>query len=666
MRDDSSLKKCLTKLLIISKVSSLVGGRAIITRMALAMATFLLFSAAKAALPLQMKLELGFEGRYRIGSWTPLRVLFENQGPSVKGTLMVKLPQKPYFEKASAETVYSLPISLPSSSRKLYQINVLLESNIDSLEVLLVSNEKTLIKKKIELEPFYQKNGFILVVNRSHSGFSFLNLRPTQKIRRVIYADLDELPNEWIGYDAIRALILDDITSVELTSFQQRAIKIWLSTGGTLILTARGGYGKFKTPFLLNLLPLEFLEKIHLESSFSSLQDKYGAFDRGIQRVEVWNSRWQKGDILMKEGNIPLVIRLDIDQGRVFFLTFDFFQPSFKNWSGLPHLWADLLKEEDSLLPISWGIGDFIAASSFPWQGKLWPGRGGIVVFLLVYLLFVGFFCWQGTNRRLFRRTEIGLALTILGFIGISYLLGLKIRENNTLLRQVSICYQRQDGFLARTESYNVFFSPASRPVELKFNEKNSFVSALLAPRHPRLLRDLVVHLEAGKIHWSSPFSPPWSFHLFRSETILPFSLEAKINAQKEVIGVSLKNLNPFSLEDLLLLYDGHSAFLKELAPSGETDLTLNLKEKDSSFSSSKYLQEVMLRSPDSEAKLRREIFQQMWDFEGPLKELTTRFCVLLAWFEDSPQIVPAADGQGRNSLTGLLIMPLKIPQSEL
>ncbi|MFQ6066411.1 MAG: hypothetical protein ACE5K3_03925, partial [bacterium] len=552
-----------------------------------------------------------------------------------------------------------------SSSRKLYSINVLLESNVRFLEVLLVSNEKTLIKKKIQLKPFYQEDGFILVVNRSHSGFSFLNPRHAQKVRRVVYTDLDKLPNEWIGYDGIQTLILDDITSLDLTSAQEEAIETWLSTGGTLILTARGGYGKFKSSFLLNLLPLEFLEKTYLESSFSSLQNKYGAFDRSIQKVQVWNSRWRKGDILMKEGAIPLVISLDIDQGKILFLAFDFLQPPFKNWSGLPHLWVDMLKEEKTFLSIPESIGNFVATGWFSWQGKLWPARRGIALFLLVYLLSVGFFCWLGLARGLFRRPGIALALTILVFIGVSYPLGLTIRENNTSLKEVTVCYQKQGGFLARARSYVVFFSPCSRLIELKFNEKNSFVSAFLAPRHQRLLTDLVVHLEDGKIYWRLPFSRPWSFYLFRLETILPFHLEAKINAQKEVVQLNLKNLDSFSLQDLLLLYDGHGSFLEELVPSGQANLTLNLKEKESPFFSSKYLEEVMLRRPDSEAKLRKEIFQQMWDFEGPLKELTTRFPVLLAWFEKSPQVGIAADEAGQRSLTGLLIMPLSSLQSE-
>jgi len=229
------------------------GSRAIISSLALGMVFFLFSIQAKAALPLKMKLELGLEGQYRIGTWTPLRVLLENQGHSLEGMLVIKLTKRDFLEQKSVETVYSLPISLPSFSRKLYRINVLLESNVHSLEVLFVADGKTLLKREIQLEFFYEKNRFILVVNRTHSGFNFLNPVKTKKIRRVVYADLDKLPSKWIGYDAIQALILDDITSVDLTRSQQQAIKIWLSTGGTLIVTARGGYGKFKSSFLLDL-----------------------------------------------------------------------------------------------------------------------------------------------------------------------------------------------------------------------------------------------------------------------------------------------------------------------------------------------------------------------------------------------------------------------------
>ena len=98
---------------------------------------------AKASLPLQMKLELGFEGFYKIGAWTPLRILFENRDSSLEGTLLVKLTKVNLLTEDSAETVYSIPIFLPSSSRKLYQVNVPLETNAYSLQISLVNDKET-------------------------------------------------------------------------------------------------------------------------------------------------------------------------------------------------------------------------------------------------------------------------------------------------------------------------------------------------------------------------------------------------------------------------------------------------------------------------------------------------------------------------------------------
>jgi hypothetical protein len=47
-----------------------------------------------------------------------------------------------------------------------------------------------------------------------------------------------------------------------------------------------------------------------------------------------------------------------------------------------------------------------------------------------------------------------------------------------------------------------------------------------------------------------------------------------------------------------------------------------------------------------------------MWNFQGPLKKLTTRSPVLLAWFEESPQNII---DQRMGNFTGLLIMPLEV-----
>lgn len=171
-----------------------------------------------------------------------------------------------------------------------------------------------------------------------------------------------------------------------------------------------------------------------------------------------------------------------------------------------------------------------------------------------------------------------------------------------------------------------------------------------------RLFRNLKVQLGEGKIGWDSSFSPPWSFHLFRLETILPFSLQVKTGGDKLPIRISLKNLNSFSLQDLLLIYNDSSFFLKELPPSDEADLTLELKKKE--FSSSLYFQKIMLRGPGPQVELKKKIFQQMWSFQGPLKKLTTRSPVLLAWFEEFPENIV---DHPKINFIGLLIMPLGV-----
>jgi len=167
----------------------------------------------KAISPLQMKLELGFEGFYKIGAWTPLRIVLENRGSSVEGTLLVKLAKGNLLTEDSAETIYSIPVFLPSSSRKLYQVNIPLETDIHPLKLSLVSDKKTLLKKEVPLQPFYIDKGFILVVNKSHAGFNFLTPSGLKRIRQVLYTDPDKLPNRWIGYDAIQTLIIDDLES---------------------------------------------------------------------------------------------------------------------------------------------------------------------------------------------------------------------------------------------------------------------------------------------------------------------------------------------------------------------------------------------------------------------------------------------------------------------
>jgi len=127
--------------------------RAIISSLMVGGLFFAFSIQVRAAASLKMELDLGFEGQYSIGRWTPLRILLENQGRSLKGNLLIKFARKDLLEDKYAEITYRLPISLPTSSRKLYQVNVLLESDLYPLKVLLVTDEKVLLEREIHLKP---------------------------------------------------------------------------------------------------------------------------------------------------------------------------------------------------------------------------------------------------------------------------------------------------------------------------------------------------------------------------------------------------------------------------------------------------------------------------------------------------------------------------------
>ena len=153
----------------------------------------------KAIFPLQMRVEIGFDGFYRIGSWTPVRVFLENQGPSLGGTLLIKVATGNPLEQDATEITYSIPVFLPTSSRKLYQVNLLLETDVYPLLVSLISEKENLLKKEIPIQPFYMDKGFILVVNKTQAGFDFLTKAKIERTRQVLYTDPNKLPGQWIG-----------------------------------------------------------------------------------------------------------------------------------------------------------------------------------------------------------------------------------------------------------------------------------------------------------------------------------------------------------------------------------------------------------------------------------------------------------------------------------
>ena len=603
----------------------------------------LLFSGGvKVFSSIGVQVDLGFEGYYPVDKWVPLHILFTNEGPLVKGNLLVKWKKNKSLSLKPTEVSYLIPLSLPPSSKKLYTTTLLLESGVSSLQLLLLAEDRIIFKKEIPLKPLYMKEGLILVVNKKGSGFDFLNQFSDEKKRRVFYIKMENLPRQWIGYDGVDVLIIDEVSSLNLEDTQKEALKRWLSVGGTLIITARGDYGKFTSSFLFELLPIEITGKVVLNPPFSFSKEN---FKGSLEKLEVWKIYSSQGEVKIREKGIPLLIKFKKGGGQIFFLATDFFSSPFRDWPGRWKLWEEMI-EKKSLPSIPRGMLNGIMEPLFLLEKPSYPSRMKFLLFLSVYLLVLGiFYIFKKKSLPGGKRGKLIFFLIIFLFSFTSYyLFGRKIKQENTFLKEISIYYKSGESPQARVESYFLLFSSQEDSFKLKTRAETSFVSTLPG-KNEKIHRDLELLFDKGKVFFTF-FSKPWSFYSFRTETILEFPLYGKVEKEGS-FKISLRNLNLFPLEDILIIYKEKYLFFKKLPSLSEREFTFNSERgKDARISS---LEES-----------KREILNQIFNHKK-IKEISFKNPLLVGWFRKFPSPIVEVKGGINQKFTGLILMVLKI-----
>src|SRR5947209_4407830 len=74
---------------------------------------------------LSMRIDMGFNSRYRDGSWVPIQVMLRNEGPDFNGTVSVNLPtpNAGINNTASTSSTYQQAVSLSTGAQKQIAIN---------------------------------------------------------------------------------------------------------------------------------------------------------------------------------------------------------------------------------------------------------------------------------------------------------------------------------------------------------------------------------------------------------------------------------------------------------------------------------------------------------------------------------------------------------------
>ncbi len=154
--------------------------------------------------------------------------------------------------------------------------------------------------------------------------------------------EVELLPDRWVGYSGVKAVILSRVQFDTIPAPQQRALLEWVQTGGWLILSPGADARWLTRPPLAGLIDLEVVG--NQEVTRAPALERYARFE-GESKFLLHQLRARRSLFVGEQiEGWPSYLGLQVGSGVVVVTAFDAGASLFRGWSGTPAFWGALLE----------------------------------------------------------------------------------------------------------------------------------------------------------------------------------------------------------------------------------------------------------------------------------------------------------------------------------
>ena len=286
---------------------------------------------------IDLKVEVGFDGVAPglADSATPVAVRIRNNGAGLEGALRIS--------RVGMVPGDLLPVSLPEGGEKIVRRVVPLGASPEILVELYEGD--TVIASASEFSGSTTE-GLLSPALVVLDGRGPLPIRTKwNDVGRfhveAIHPDLWALPDSALGYIGLGAVLWGRLSPDRLSLVQQRAIRLWVERGGTLIITP-SRVASWKGSFLEDLTGMEGLV-FGQEGSLDRLALLYQVPFPRAATAAVADLDGVDGDPLIGGDHGPLAVERRAGRGRVILLAFDPWVSPIPGWGGGQRFLTDLV-----------------------------------------------------------------------------------------------------------------------------------------------------------------------------------------------------------------------------------------------------------------------------------------------------------------------------------
>ena len=591
---------------------------------------------------LEMIVRAGF-GRLEVsnwtGSWVPFRVSIANQGPPIAGRLIVHCETSPNPNPQVRE--YVKKIQLPTGSRQLHEIAAFLNSG-ESPIVRLESGDVVIAETRVNVERSYGMSDQLEIAVLDTDSTALNNISSAEVIRvpnrapfksaaplggQLPQADpqaaippgplssqgpqrgragaptfgrpipvahptviaAEDLPREFISYDQLDAVVIGDSPLNQLSEEQARALRLWVASGGLLIVTGGADVAGLRGIGLDSILPVE-AQSTTTAALLPELTEVYGSFDSS-DRLTLMTSRLKPdARAMVGSGDRPIVAEKSYGSGLVRFVAINPKLNPYRAWSAAKDLWTDLLLPAAETKPkhINWitaGRRGNSTSSRWGVQGFLFhlaeikpPSPKYVLLFLLAYVLTLGPINYLVLRWR--RKTDLAwltIPAVVIAFAGISVTVAQVGRGGASIVADSSLVELHQDARISRVSSGLLMMPSTKRTQEVTFDGRDTYVNDVYNGNQGSSASSFGnIECERGPSEFTLrvPMTT-WTSGLFQLRSINE-NAPPLVSIAASGSSVSISNLGDTQIRKAVYICPEGVSDLFDVAPGGEQRLSIS------------------------------------------------------------------------------------------
>lgn len=345
----------------------------------------------------------------------PLLITLENRGDGIKGMVVVEVGD------FGRNRRYLYPIELPSGARKEVVAYPVVESYIYRL-VVRFETPRPMTMIEVPINQQGSNTRLVAGVTDEIGGLGFL---------RNVELKLPEIPDrrlnwragsrrETVSYQAVfcrpdyfpvragacngLSVILIGPGAERLTEAQWRSLRLWVSTGGTLIVPGGSGAVYLRIPFLQSLLPVQSPSTTQV-ANLTAIGRFSGKPPPNGSAVITQSSPKPGARVWLRQGDIPLIVSQSYGLGMVIFLAYNPWDQPMRGYRAHAEVWKKFLAASPVITPAVLQYNIFSVQSGDvyedPWTPRTMrtdtfsnrsfqvPAAGTVLAILLLYFLLV-------------------------------------------------------------------------------------------------------------------------------------------------------------------------------------------------------------------------------------------------------------------------------------